>query len=440
MFLRIPAWSPSLRAKIFFFGLACLLMLALGLTLVTVFAVEARKRQIVGRARELVQQHVEHLASVLEEEAGEGAAALRDSPKFRQALRFVLGHDNRVVVFLTVDEKGRVTYQLGPEQASDVRLESAAPATSEAASARRPILRGGQARGDIEVKYVPEVLLGEIQRESRQITAWLSALAGGISALLVATFWFLWHIFRRHLERERAHEKLDRMAYVGTLAAGLAHEIRNPLNALSLNLDVVGEEIADPRPDSGKRTGRILELLKSEVRRLNTTLTNFLQFALPPPAQIQTLDVVAVLSETAAVLEPEMRRRHVHYRFEGDRSCLLEGDPSALQQVFWNVMLNAIQAMENRPERRLVAACRAEGNVCQIEIRDTGPGIPVERREQVFEVFYSTRPGGSGFGLAIARQIVQRHGGSIVVDSRNGWACIIRIVLPLRMREKSPGV
>ncbi len=266
MFPRITSWSPSLRAKIIFFGLACLVTLAFTLTLVTVFAVEARKRQIVGRARELVQQHVEHLATVLEEEADEGTATLRGNPKFRQALRFVLGNDNRVVVLLTVDEKGRVTYQLGPEQGKDVRIESAVPATSESASARRPILRGGQARGDIEVKYVPEVLLSEIQRESRQITKWLAALAGSISVLLVATFWFLWHIFRRHLERERAHEKLDRMAYVGTLAAGLAHEIRNPLNALSLNLDVVSEEIADPRPDSGPRTGRSARIVKLTVR------------------------------------------------------------------------------------------------------------------------------------------------------------------------------
>jgi len=426
--------SPSLRAKVIFFGLACVVLLAFCLTLVTVIAVEARKRQIVGRAQELVEQRVGHLARLLEEEKTADVAALRENPRFRQAVGLVLADsNNRVIVYLSYDQNGRVTYQLNPDFAKDLRIQAETIGTTDVATARRPILRGGQPVGDIEVKYVPGVLLSEIHKESREITRWLLALSAGSSLLLAATLWFLWHVFRRHLERERAHERLDRMAYVGTLASGLAHEIRNPLNALSLNLDVVGEELADPQPDSGERTRKILDLLKSEIRRLNATLTSFLQFALPTPSRVEMTDLVAVLHETATLLEPDMRQRNVHYRFEGDRSCVTLADATALRQVFWNVMLNAVQALEGGADRRVVVACRVEDGQCRIEICDTGPGIPPERREQVFEVFHSTRPGGSGFGLAIARQIVTRHGGTISIDSRDGWGCVVDIQLPLRM-------
>jgi signal transduction histidine kinase len=183
------------------------------------------------------------------------------------------------------------------------------------------------------------------------------------------------------------------------------------------------------------RRKRKLLMHKSEIRRLNSTLTSFLQFALPAPTQMKTTDVVAVLQETATLLEPDMRLRQVHYRLEGDRSCVTLADSTALRQVFWNVLLNAIQALENREDRRIAAVCRVEHDECRIEIRDTGPGIPPDRREKVFEVFHSTRNGGSGFGLAIARQIIGRHGGSIWIDSRDGWGCVVQVRLPVKVAE-----
>lgn len=435
---NIAGWTPSLRTKVIFFALACVLLLAFCLTLVTVFAVEARKRQIVGRAQELVKDRAEQLSDLLAKLLEEGKtgdlATLRQSESFRQAVRFqVSDRNNRALVSVIYDPSGRVEYIVNPELATDLKIEVDTATTSDVMAARRTILYGGEPKGEVLVKYVPSVLLDQIHDESREITFWLAALAATLTFLLAMTFTFLWQIFRRHLERERAHEKLDRMAYVGTLASGLAHEIRNPLNALSLNLDLVGEEIADPRPGSTQRTGKMLDLLKSEIRRLNSTLTNFLQYALPASGRMQMTDLVAVLHETATLLEPDMRRQRVHYRFEGERSCATLADAAALRQVFWNVLLNAAQAVEQSEEKRIEVSCRVEAGECRIEIRDTGPGIAPERRERVFEVFHSTRPGGSGFGLAIARQVVVRHGGSIWIDTSEGGGCVVHIRLPLRV-------
>jgi len=451
---KVTKWSPSLRTKVIFFGLACVVLLGFCLTLATLYAVEARKRQIVGHAQEVVETSADQwrdlLAKWLEEEKATDLNTLLQSTRFREAVRFlasakenravqvtVFNNQNRIVARLSQDEHGRILYQeMASDPGKDLRVEVDTTETSDATTARRTILHGGQPKGDVSATYVPSVLLNEIRNESQQITFWLAALAATLTFLLAVTFTFLWKIFRRHLERERTHEKLDRMAYIGTLASGLAHEIRNPLNALSLNLDVVGEEITDPQPSSSERTSKILDLIKSEIRRLNSTLTNFLQYALPTSGRMQMTDVVAVLQETATLLEPDMRQRHVQYRFEGERSCATLADPVALRQVFWNVLLNAVQALEERNERRIVASCRVEGGECRIEIRDTGPGVPADRREQVFEVFHSTRPGGSGFGLAIARQVVTRHGGSIWINSCDGWGCVVHIRLPLKVGKE----
>ena len=436
---KVGKWSPSLRTKVIFFGLACVVLLGFCLTLATLYEVEVRKRKIVNDAQNLVQSTAkdlsERLSKLFEEEGSVDLATLLKSERFRQTLPFIASRQQSITFY---DRDGHVVDAVYSQIVKPLSPEASSATLQALAEARRPIVLGnGETKGDVEVSYLPGVLLNQISEESRWITLRLFTLAVVLSVLVAATVSLLWHIFRRQIERERAHEQLDRMAHIGTLASGLAHEIRNPLNALSLNLDVIGEEIADPRADSAEQTRTILDLLKSEIRRLNSTLTNFLQYALPTSGHMQLTDVVAVLQDTATLLEPDMRRRAVSYRYEGERTCQTLADPTALRQVFWNILLNSVQALETREDRRIVAACRAEGGECRIEIRDTGPGIPPENRQRVFEVFHSTRPGGSGFGLAIARQVILRHTGSIWIDSRDGWGCVVHVCLPLNVKQEA---
>jgi len=429
--------SPSFRSKFIFFGLASLVLLGFCLTLATLYAVDASKRRIVGNAQEIVQlradQLREALLRLLDQE--QDLAALHQSGRFREIFKSDILYENQLLVTLIYDHDARhYEVVVNPELAGKLKVDAGLVVTPALAEARRVIDHQGQ-KAQLVVSYVPDVLLGRIQEEGRRITLQLLALAAGLTLVVAATFLLLWRAFQRHLERERVHEQLDRLAYVGTLASGLAHEIRNPLNALSLNLDIIAEDIHDPRPDSGERARTVVGLLKSEVGRLNDTLTNFLRFALPAPRRFQTVDLVALLHEAIALLAPEMRRRQVDCRYEGDRACMTHGDPAALGQVFWNVLLNALQAVEERDDRRIEVHCGIQGGACRIQVRDTGPGVPVERREQVFQVFHSTRRGGSGFGLPIARQIVERHDGAIWIDSLDGWGAVVHIRLPLRVSE-----
>lgn len=434
-------WSPSLRSKVIFSALACIVLLGFCLTLATLYAVEARKGAIVKRAQKLVDDRARELSQewgrLLKDLDQSDLKTLPETEEFRQILARVIRSGDQVYVAIEhYDEKtGRVSRWVSGNVGEQPDREGQTLGMASPAEARQPIVLDGQSVGDVRVQSVPGVLLLEIQRESRQITVWLASLAVGLTVLLGLTFFLLWRIFQRHLEREHAHERLDRMAYVGTLAAGLAHEIRNPLNALSLNLDVIGEEMEDPRPDSAGRTRNVFEVVKSEIGRLNATLTNFLQFAVPRNTQMRMTDIVAVLNETVTLLQPDMRKRQVKYRFVGERSCISLADPAALRQVFWNVLLNSIEALEGREERRIEVHCRVDGGACLIDVLDSGPGIPPDQREQVFMVFHSRRPGGSGFGLAIARQVVERHEGSIWIDSLDGWGGVVHVRLPLRVGQ-----
>jgi signal transduction histidine kinase len=428
--------SPSIRTKVIFFSLVCLLLLGFFLTLATLYAVQQSKERILTNARSLVRETADRLsqriANLMDDARTSDVASLpRD--RIRQEVQILVSREERLLVSITYNrEKDRLDYFV-PYADENLKIEERIGSTPTLAEAHREINHEGRPRGMVTVRYRPSELENRIQAESRQITMRLLVLAAVLTFFLAAAFLLLWRIFRRHLEQERANEQLDRLAYVGTLASGLAHEIRNPLNALSLNLDMIHEEISDPRPDSTERTGKIVGLLKSEVGRLSTTLTNFLRFALPGPRRLQMTDIAALLHETIALLEPEMRQRRIEHGFVGERSCITLADPAALRQVFWNVLLNSIQAVEGREERRIEVRSHIADGQCHVEFRDTGPGIPPERREQVFEVFYSTRRGGSGFGLAIARQIVERHDGAIRIDSLDGWGCVVHIQIPIRV-------
>ena len=221
------------------------------------------------------------------------------------------------------------------------------------------------------------------------------------------------------------------MAYVGTLASGLAHEIRNPLNAMNVNLAVINEEIEEQPSETAKRRKGVIESLQRQISQLNTTLTNFLRFALPAKIQIAKINLIELLRDTLALLEPEMRQKGIRYELQAPETCDLPADPNALRQVFMNVLLNAIQAL-TRGEKHIDINVDVHDRLCRVAIADTGEGIPEEQLESIFEVFHSTKPGGSGFGLAIARRIVSDHGGRIWAENVDGSGARIVIELPLK--------
>jgi signal transduction histidine kinase len=231
-------------------------------------------------------------------------------------------------------------------------------------------------------------------------------------------------------EQERLRHRLsevERLAAVGELAAGLAHEIRNPLAAI-LNAATL---IEDEETLTTEERGDILEAVKTEARRLNATLSDFLLFARPRLPTRQRGDIGRVVEHVSALLQEERNgRAGVQVDVRVDPAVpQFSFDADQLTQVLWNIARNGVEAMHGRGHLTLNVG-RRNGEVL-ISVSDTGPGISADEQRRIFQPFISRKPGGTGLGLAIAQRIVTAHGGRIDVESVPEQGSRFTICLPL---------
>jgi len=237
-------------------------------------------------------------------------------------------------------------------------------------------------------------------------------------------------IFQDLTERRQIEAKLrqaDRLATVGRLAAGLAHEVRNPLAAISGSIQLIKEEGVSARP-------RLLDIVLREADRLKLVTGQFLDFARPRAVEQRECDLVPLLEETAALLERSRDgQAEVAFAIRKDGDQIpVAADPDQLRQVLWNLGLNALQAMPAGGRLTLAARRRSPDNGAgwaSVEVTDTGRGIAPGEFERIFDPFYSTKQGGTGLGLAIARKIVDGFGGRIEVASTEGRGATFRVLL-----------
>jgi signal transduction histidine kinase len=256
-----------------------------------------------------------------------------------------------------------------------------------------------------------------------------------------------------HAERQRLLgrlEEAERFAALGRLAAGVGHEINNPLTYVSVNVDLAVTEIGvwlgkdgrDPDPRRAPPTPQKLAILRemldesrSGLRRIRDVVKNLQNLSRPPGARPELFSLNELLEESLA-----MARNHVDHRARIDRRYgilpAFFGDRSALGQVFLNLLLNAAQAIPegHAAENEITLTSSAREGEVAVEIRDTGGGIPSDVLPHIFEQFYTTKPvgEGTGLGLAVSRRIVTDHGGQILVESEIGRGSTLRVVLPLR--------
>ena len=231
-------------------------------------------------------------------------------------------------------------------------------------------------------------------------------------------------------EQERLRQRLsevERLAAVGELAAGLAHEIRNPLAAI-LNAATLLE---DEETLTAEERASILEAVKTEARRLNTTLSDFLLFARPRQPTRQTGDIGKVVEHVSALLHEERHgRAGVQVNVRVDPTIpQFPFDADQLTQVLWNIARNGVEAMQGCGHLSLNVG-RRNGEVL-ISVADTGPGISPDEQRRIFQPFISKKPGGTGLGLAIAQRIVTAHGGRIDLESAPEQGSRFTICLPL---------
>jgi signal transduction histidine kinase len=243
------------------------------------------------------------------------------------------------------------------------------------------------------------------------------------------------------LENARLYEELrnsqimlartDRLAAVGTLAAGIAHEIRNPLVAVQTFVQLLPEQIDDPE----FRT-TFLELTNSELARVSTLINDLMTFARPSPAVLDEADLNELAAQVVRLLAGQAKKREVTLTAQlspGDLRCVV--DQGQIKQVFMNLLMNALQATPAGGAVTIstsaVRETAGEG-YCMIEVRDTGSGIPPEQKEQIFDPFFTTKDSGVGLGLFITHQIIKEHSGSIDVESEVGQGTRFLIRLPMR--------
>ncbi len=227
-------------------------------------------------------------------------------------------------------------------------------------------------------------------------------------------------------ENQRLREQY---AEIAQLAGGLAHEIRNPLSTMALNLDLLAEEFQDSDSQRDRRVVRKIERLRRESHRLHDILENFLRFARVQELRLEVSDLNQVVEELRDFFEPQAMTQDIIIRtqYEPDLPPLkLEVD--LFRQALLNLFLNARQAMPDGGD--FLMRTRREGPWNILEVTDTGLGMPEEVRSKVFDAFYSTRAGGSGLGLPTTRKIIEAHGGSIRVESMPGKGSQFTIRLP----------
>ena len=231
-------------------------------------------------------------------------------------------------------------------------------------------------------------------------------------------------LFKEQKERFRRMSRADRLATVGELAAGAAHDIRNPLTAIRSSLQYL--EAKDPDEASRKLLASALQ----ETARINDIVSALLAFSRPSEIVRERRDLVETLRNSLDLVSIQARTGGIAVRRDFPEAALfVQGDHAQLKQMFLNILLNAVQAM---PEGGTLAVevVRKAGGKAVVAVRDSGEGIPEENLDRIFDPFFTTKKSGTGLGLSICYNIVKSHGGEVEVQSRPGQGTTVRVLLP----------
>jgi signal transduction histidine kinase len=231
-------------------------------------------------------------------------------------------------------------------------------------------------------------------------------------------------LFREAREAGEGLRAAEKLAALGRLSAGLAHELRNPLNTLSVLTYAMLEQAGQ-----GGVALSDLEVVQSEIRRLNLLVDQFLDFARPRRPRFERHRLEEVLEETVLLLGPEAGKKKIRLERFWQQTPPVWADGDQLKQVFLNLMLNAVQAMD--AGGRLRASTRLAAGGVVVEIEDDGPGIAREVLDRLFEPFVTTRAGGTGLGLPISLRIVEGHSGELRLESKAGAGAKAIVWLPV---------
>lgn len=226
---------------------------------------------------------------------------------------------------------------------------------------------------------------------------------------------------------------LEQYTELASLAGGLAHEIKNPLSTLSLNLQLLAEDFGEPESQRDRRALQKIETLQRECKRLEVILDDFLSYARVCDLSFEPMSVNKIIEEVTEFFEPRVAQSNVVLRCDLRPDLpLVRLDRDTFKQALLNLLLNGLQSMKTPGE--MIVRTRAEDGCVYVDVIDTGPGIAPEHLDKIFKPFFSTRKGGSGLGLPTTKRIVEAHQGHLTVESEAGKGTAFTIRLPVAER------
>src|SRR5215207_3851027 len=230
---------------------------------------------------------------------------------------------------------------------------------------------------------------------------------------------------KRVEDSQQALLRVEKMAAAGRLTASIAHEVNNPLQSVQNCLHLAGHDGGSP-----EKRREYIELAKKELDRLMKTMQRMLDFYRPGAARVEQVDLLELLNHVLSLTAQQLGQKNITVKTDLPESLpMIYAVSGQIQQIFFNLILNSLDAMPNGGE--LTVSARSVKNGVEIIFRDNGPGIPEERRENIFEPFFSTKEGGTGLGLTVSYNIVTAHGGTLdLINEQDSGACF-RLFLPM---------
>lgn len=456
--MRIIKWPTSLRSQ-FTIWMSVLTAVALVAALGGAIAVYDVRRDIrsqldaeLVRLNSSAERSAAHIASQFSEDGASAGILVVKSSRWlrgywrqtmaRQPQRLysaVVSLDGTIVSHTNRELEGKQIGRTDSRNRTDISgipyLVTTDPALTEGARAidvRVPIRQGEQVIGMYHAGLSADWLDEKLALERATRSRFWMWLVGGTCGMLLLSSAVVVNITKRTARLEHAIEAANarRVTEMHELVLGIAHEIRNPLNAIRLNLHTVGQVFRDATVLSHEEVGAMLDEMESEVARLETLMREMLGFTHKGNKNAARVEVTDEVLKTLTLLRSDLQQRRVDVRLDDDGSAgVVLMDATRLRQVLINLLNNAMEAM---PEGGLIeVAVRSGRSHVELAVSDDGPGIKVEDRERVFVPFFSTKASGTGLGLALARKFIEEAGGTIRCEESplRGGTCF-RILLP----------
>ena len=449
--IKLPCMSCKMKMLL----TTVVLFIFCGLVVVVLSAVvvNSMKNELVRAAeteiRELHMRATEDIRTIIEDYRAQGfeVNSLQDvanNPEIKAQFRLLSSQDN-VVLTALVNSDGTCIYQYGDEKKlhecptrSGSALHGFVPPSDEplrwelnlisntgssVVSDRVPIkidenTANEKILGYVEFGFEQNASIMELKPLSQNISRSLMYMVALVLFFFGLALTALYRLGQRQIVLQKVADDAEHMANIGTMASGLAHEIRNPLHAMNLHLEAAREEMDDPRPDSPEKLRETINRLQNQIQNMNTTVSHFMNFANPGRIEPEPQQVSCLLAEVIQLLKPDLESRRVEVEQAIAPELWINADPTASRQVITNVLLNAAQAMESSERRLISIRTQKKDQAIRLIFEDSGPGIPAGKEESIFDLFVSTKKGGSGFGLAIAKRIMQAHQGNIFGENR----------------------